>query len=128
MRQIGYIMLLKSVLAFFIGGAFCVIAQILIDKTSLTPAKILVLYVVVGVILGGTGVYEPLFDMAGCGASIPLTGFGANVAKGVREAVDREGIYGVLSGAFSAAATGCTVSLLSGFTASLFFKGTSKRL
>ena len=121
-------MLLKALLAFLVGGVFCVIAQILIDKTALTPAKILVFYVVFGVFFGGVGLFEPLFNVAGCGASLPLVGFGANVAKGVREAVDKLGFFGVLSGAFSAAAIGCTVSLLTGFLASLFFKGKSKRL
>ena len=122
------IMLIKSLLAFLIGGLFCVLAQILIDKTALTPAKILVFYVVFGVFLGGIGVFAPLFELAGCGASVPLVGFGGNVAKGVKKAVDEMGIYGVLGGAFSAAAIGCTVALLTGYIASLFFKGKSKRL
>ena len=121
-------MLTKSLFAFLIGGLFCVVAQILIDKTKLTPARILVSYVVLGVLLGATGVFAPLFELAGTGASLPLVGFGANVAKGVREAVDEKGIMGVLGGAFSAAAVGCTVSLLMGFIMSLFFKGKSKRL
>ena len=121
-------MLTKALLAFLVGGLFCVFAQILIDKTSLTPAKILVFYVIFGVFLGGIGVFKPLFELAGCGASVPLLGFGGNVAKGVREAVDSEGFFGILSGAFKAAAIGCTVSLLMGFISSLFFKGKSKRL
>ena len=121
-------MLIKSLIAFAVGGLFCLFAQILIDKTALTPAKILVFYVVFGVFLGGIGVFAPLFDFAGCGASVPLVGFGGNVAKGVKRAVDEVGIYGVLGGAFSAAAIGCTVSLLMGFLASLFFRGKSKRL
>ena len=121
-------MLIKSLLAFLLGGLFCVIAQILIDKTSLTPAKILVFYVVFGVFLGGTGIFDFLFKYFGCGASVPLVGFGANVAKGVREAVDKDGIFGILGGAFSAAAIGCTVSLLMGFLMSLFFRGKSKKL
>ena len=121
-------MILKSIIAFLVGGLFCVIAQILIDKTSLTPAKILVFYVVSGVVLGGVGLFEPLFNVAGCGASIPLVGFGGNIAKGVKKAVDEMGFFGVLSGAFSAAAIGCSVSLLMGFISSLFFKGKSKRL
>ena len=74
--------------AFFVGGVLCLIGQILIDKTKLTPARILVSYVVVGVILGGIGLYQPLLDFAGSGASVPLTGFGANLAKGVKEAID----------------------------------------
>lgn len=121
-------MILKSVIAFTVGGLLCVIAQILIDKTSLTPAKILVGYVVSGVIIGGIGLYEPLFKFAGCGASIPLLGFGGNVAKGVRRAVDSMGFFGVLGGAFSAAAIGCTAALLMGLIMSIFFKGKSKRL
>lgn len=121
-------MLIKSIFAFIIGGLFCAFAQILIDKTSLTPAKILVFYVVFGVFLGGVGLFEPLFDFAGCGASIPLVGFGGNVAKGVKKAVDEMGFFGVLGGAFSAASIGCTTALLTGFLASLLFKGKSKRL
>lgn len=121
-------MLTKSLFAFLIGGILCVIAQILIDKTALTPAKILVLYVVSGVIIGGTGLFDPLLELAGCGASLPLIGFGANVAKGVKKAIDSFGFFGILNGAFSAAAVGCTVSLLMGFLMSLFFKGKPKKL
>ena len=121
-------MITKAILAFIVGGLFCVLAQILIDKTSLTPARILVFYVVLGVFLGGVGLFEPLFKLSGCGASLPLVGFGANVAKGVRKAIEELGIFGVLGGAFSAAAIGCTVSLLMGFLMSLFFRGKSKRL
>ena len=121
-------MLIKSLFAFLVGGIFCVIAQILIDKTSLTPARILVGYVVTGVFLGGVGLFQPLFKLAGCGASIPLVGFGGNVAKGVKKAVDSMGFFGVLGGAFSAAAIGCTVALLMGLIMAIFFKGKSKRL
>lgn len=121
-------MLIKSLFAFFIGGLFCIIAQILIDKTSLTPAKILVLYVVSGVFIGSVGIFEPILKFAGCGASLPLVGFGANVAKGVKKAVDEMGIFGVLGGAFSSAAVGCTVSLLMGLLMSLFTRGKSKKL
>lgn len=121
-------MVIKSLLAFLVGGLLCVIAQILIDKTSFTPAKILVSFVVFGVFLGGVGLFEPLFEIAGCGASVPLLGFGGIVAKGVKKAVDIKGVLGILGGAFSAAAIGCTVALLTGFLASLFFKGKSKRL
>ena len=113
-------MLLKSLAAFLLGGIFCIIAQILIDKTRLTPAKILTGYVLFGIFLGAIGIYPLLFEAAGCGASIPLIGFGANVAKGVCEAVDKEGFFGVLSGAFSAASIGCTVSLFFGFVLFLF--------
>ena len=121
-------MLIKSLLAFAVGGFFCVLAQILIDKTSFTPARILVSFVILGVFLGGIGVFRPLFEIAGCGASVPLVGFGGNIAKGVKAAVDDEGIFGVLGGAFSSAAIGCTVSLVTGFLSSIFFKGKSKRL
>ncbi len=121
-------MITKALLAFLIGGLFCVLAQLLIDKTSLTPAKILVCFVVFGVFLGGVGLYKPLFEISGCGASVPLIGFGGNIAKGVKEAVDKDGIFGVLGGAFSSASVGCTVALLSGFISSVFFKGKSKRL
>ena len=121
-------MLIKSLLAFLVGGLFCLVAQILIDKTSFTPARILVFYVVFGVFLGGAGLFKPLFEVAGCGASVPLVGFGGVVAKGVKRAVDDAGIFGVLGGAFSAAAIGCTIALVTGFLASLFSKGKSKRL
>ena len=121
-------MILKLLFAFLVGGLFCVIAQILIDKTSFTPAKILVSFVVFGVFLGGVGLFEPLFEFAGCGASVPLVGFGGNVAKGVKEAVDTKGVLGILGGAFSAASIGCTVALIVGFVMSLFFRGKSKRL
>lgn len=121
-------MLTKSLIAFLVGGLFCVFAQILIDKTKLSPARILTFYVVLGVVIGAVGLYAPLFEVAGCGASLPLIGFGANVAKGVREAVDKEGLFGILSGAFSAASIGCTVSLFMGFLLSLFFKGKPKKM
>lgn len=121
-------MLLKILLAFFLGGLLCLIAQLLIDKTRLTPAKILVSYVVFGVFLGAVGLYEPLFKIFGCGASVPLIGFGGNIARGVREAVLKDGFFGALSGSFSAASAGCTVSLLSGLVSSLLSRGGSKRL
>ena len=122
------IMLIKSLIAFAVGGLLCVIAQILIDKTALTPAKILVSFVVAGVFLGATGIYQNLFDFAGCGASVPLLGFGGNVAKGVKEAVDSYGAFGIFSGAFTASAIGCSTALFTGFLASLFFRGKSKKL
>ena len=120
-------MLIKTLIAFIVGGLLCVIAQILIDKTSLTPGKILVSFVIFGVFLGAVGLYEPIFDFAGCGISVPLVGYGGNVARGVKEAIDSKGIAGILSGAFSASAIGCQTALLSGFLLSLFFKGKSKR-
>ena len=95
-------LLLTYLRAFLVGGAFCVIAQVLIDRTKLTPARILVSYVVVGVVLGGIGIYQPLVEFAGAGATVPLTGFGYLIAKGVREAVDKEGLLGALTGGLRA--------------------------
>jgi len=112
--------------AFAIGGALCVIAQLLIDRTKLTPARILVLYVVAGVVLGGIGVYAPLVDLAGAGATTPLTGFGYLIAKGVRQAVDEKGLLGALTGGISAAAGGIAAALVFGYLACLFFKGKPK--
>lgn len=113
--------------AFAVGGAFCVIAQILIDKTRLTPARILTVYVVVGVILGALGVYEPLLDWAGAGASVPLTGFGNVLAKGVRKAVDEKGLLGVFTGGLTASAAGICAALLFGLIFSLLFKAKEKK-
>ena len=121
-------MLLKSLFAFLIGGICCLVAQILIDKTKMTPAKILVFYVVFGVFFGAVGLYDPLFKICGCGISLPLIGFGSNIANGVREAVDNDGFLGILRGSFTAMSAGATLSLLFGFLASLFFKGKSKKL
>ena len=112
--------------AFAVGGAFCVIAQILIDKTRLTPARILVAYVVAGVILGAVGLYEPLANFAGAGATTPLTGFGYLIAKGVRRAVEEKGLVGALTGGLSAAAGGTAAALVFGFLASLLFRGKPK--
>ncbi len=112
--------------AFLIGGAFCVVAQILLDKTSLTPARILVGYVVAGVLLGAVGLYGPLAEFAGAGATVPLTGFGYLIAKGVRAAVEEKGLLGVLSGPLTAAAIGTTAALLFGFLAALISRGKPK--
>ena len=112
--------------AFLVGGGLCLIAQLLIDYTKLTPAKILVSYVVLGVILGGVGVYQPLVDFAGAGASVPLLGFGNTLAKGVREAVDAEGFLGVLTGGLKATAGGITTAIISGLIVSLLFKPKDK--
>ena len=112
--------------AFVVGGLFCVVAQILIDKTKLTPARILVGYVVVGVILGAIGLYKPLVDFAGSGASTPLTGFGYLISKGVKEAVDKQGILGALTGGLTAAAGGTAAAICFGFLASLVFKSKKK--
>lgn len=112
--------------AFWVGGALCLIGQILIDKTKLTPARILVSYVVAGVILGGIGVYKYLADFAGAGATVPLTGFGFNLAKGVKEAVDKDGFLGIFTGGLKASAGGITAAILAGLLASLIFKAKDK--
>ncbi len=118
--------LLDFVWIFVVGGLFCVFAQILIDKTKLTPARILVLYVVAGVILGGIGLYQPLVELAGTGATTPLTGFGYLIAKGVKKAMDEKGLLGALTGGFTAAAGGITAALVFGFLAAVVFKGKPK--
>ncbi len=115
--------LLKFVRAFIVGGLLCVIAQILIDKTKLTPARILVSYVTAGVVLGAIGLYKPLVDIAGAGATVPLTGFGYLISEGVREAVDKQGLLGALTGGFTAAAGGIAAALIFGYLAAAFFKG-----
>ena len=112
--------------AFLVGGALCLIGQILIDKTKLTPARILVSYVVMGVILGGVGIYGKLGDFAGAGASVPLTGFGNTLAKGVREAVDKDGFLGIFTGGLKATAGGITAAIVSGLIMSLIFKAKDK--
>ena len=111
---------LDYVWAFVIGGAFCIVAQILIDKTSLTPARILVGYVVAGVILGAVGLYEPLMNFAGAGASTPLTGFGYVIAKGVKTAVTEKGAFGILEGGLAASAAVISAVLVFSFIAALF--------
>ena len=121
-------MLTKSILAFLFGGALCLIAQILIDKTSFTPAKILVSYVVFGVFLGAVEVYPILFDVFGAGASVPLIGYGGNIAAGVREAVERHGFFGAIEGAVMASGAGLSASVFSAFITSILFKAKSKRL
>ncbi len=113
---------LEYLRVFIVGGLFCVIAQILIDRTKLTPARILVAYVVAGVILGGVGLYQPIIDYAGAGATVPLTGFGALISRGVRDAVDKDGLIGVLTGGLEASAGGITAALFFGLIASLLFK------
>lgn len=105
--------------AFVVGGAICAVGQLLIDKTKLTPARILVCYVVLGVILGGAGVYEKLVDFAGAGATVPLTGFGYTLAKGVKEAVAEQGVLGALTGGLKAASGGITAAVFFGFLAAL---------
>ena len=105
--------------AFLAGGVFCLIGQALIDFTKLTPARILVAYVVAGVFLGAAGLYEPLIDLAGAGASVPLTGFGYNLSQGVKKAVAEDGALGILTGGFTAAAAGMSAALLFGALASV---------
>ena len=112
--------------AFLVGGILCVIAQILIDKTKLTPARILVLYVVAGVILGAVGLYKPLVDFGGSGATTPLPGFGYLISKGVKEAVDEKGLLGSLTGPLTAAAGGTAAALVFGYLVALVSKGKAK--
>ncbi len=112
---------------FIVGGVLCVIGQILIDKTKLTPARILVLYVTVGAILGGIGIYQKLIDFAGCGATVPLTGFGANLAKGALEAVKEQGLLGAFIGGVKASAGGIAAAVFFGYLASLIAKPKIKK-
>ncbi|MBE6687862.1 MAG: stage V sporulation protein AE [Ruminococcaceae bacterium] len=111
---------------FACGGILCVIAQILIDKTKLTPAKILTGYVTAGVILTSVGVYKPLVDFAGCGATVPLTGFGYALMEGVRKAVENDGFVGVITGGLTGTAGGITAAIFFSLAVSIIFKGKSK--
>lgn len=112
--------------AFWVGGLFCVIAQILIDRTKLTPARILTGYVCTGVLLSAIGLYGPLKEFAGAGAGVPLTGFGHVLAEGVRSAVQENGLLGALSGGISAASVGISASLLFALIWSLLFRSKQK--
>ena len=112
--------------AFIVGGIICVIGQILIDKTKLTPARILVGYVVAGVVLGALGLYQPLVDFAGAGASVPLSGFGNLLAKGTLQAVQTDGLLGALTGPLTAGAAGITAAVLLGLLVALIFKPKDK--
>ena len=112
--------------AFLCGGILCAIGQILIDKTQLTPARILTGYVVAGVLLSGIGIYEPIAQWGGAGATVPLTGFGYNLAKGVKEAVDKDGFLGIFTGGLKASAGGITAAILAGLLCSLIFKAKDK--
>lgn len=118
--------ILDLIKAFVVGGILCVIGQILIDKTKLTPARILVSYVVIGVILGAIGIYKPLTEFAGAGATVPLTGFGYNLAKGVKEAVDESGLLGAFTGGLKATAGGIAAAVTAGLLVSLIFKPKDK--
>ncbi|MBR5438292.1 MAG: stage V sporulation protein AE [Clostridia bacterium] len=113
--------------AFIVGGAICTVGQLLIDLTKLTPAKILVSFVIIGVILGGLGIYEPLVKWAGAGATLPLTGFGYNLAKGTKEAIGEDGIMGILSGPLSSASVGIMAAVICGLVVSLFAKSKDKQ-
>lgn len=119
--------LMGYVWAFIVGGLLCLIAQILIDKTKMTPARILVSYVVAGVILGGIGIYEPIVKFAGGGATVPLTGFGYTISKGIQKAVNEHGLLGALTGGITGAAAGITAALVFSLLAALIFKSKPKR-
>ncbi len=112
---------------FAVGGILCAIGQLLIDKTKLTPARILTAYVVAGVILGAVGLYQPLADWAGAGASVPLTGFGNALAKGVKQAVEKDGLLGVFTGGFTASAAGICAAVFFGIIVALLFKPKEKK-
>lgn len=112
--------------AFLIGGFLCLMGQILIDKTKLTPARILVSYVVLGVLLGAVGLYKPFAEFAGAGATVPLTGFGYTLSKGVREAVDSKGFLGIFTGGLKACAGGIAAAIFAGLLVSLIFKDKDK--
>lgn len=113
---------LEYVRAFLVGGLFCAIGQVLIDYTKLTPARILVTYVVAGVVLGGCGLYQPLVKYAGAGATVPLTGFGYLLSKGVRQAVEEDGLLGAFTGGLTSAAAGITAAMVFGLVVALLFK------
>ena len=117
---------LDYIKAFLVGGLFCLIGQILIDKTKLTPARILVSYVVIGVLLGAIGIYKPIVEFAGAGATVPLTGFGYNLAKGVKEAIQEDGFLGIFTGGLKACAGGIAAAVIAGLIASLLFKAKDK--
>ena len=118
---------MEYVRAFFVGGALCALGQILIDRTKLTPARILTCYVVLGVLLGAVGVYQPFADWAGSGATVPLTGFGNTLARGVREAVAEKGLLGAFTGGFTAAAGGICAAVFFGYLVALLFRPREKR-
>ena len=126
MQSKGVVIFMEYLMAFLIGGLFCAIGQILIDYTKLTPARILVAYVVAGVILGGLNLYKRIIDFAGGGATVPLTGFGYLLSKGVREDIDKNGILGIFTGGLTAAAAGISAALLFGFITALIFKSAHK--
>ncbi len=108
--------------AFIVGGLICTVVQLFLDHTQLMPGRVMVILVVTGVILGALGVYEPLISWAGCGASVPLSGFGYNLSKGVMDAVNTDGFLGIFKGGIEAAATGISAALVFSYIASLIFK------
>lgn len=122
----GMDILISCVKAFLVGGAICAVGQVLIDYTKLTPARILVTFVVLGVFLGAVGVYGPLVEFAGAGATVPLTGFGYTLAKGVKQAVHEHGLLGVLMGGLTATSTGITAAILAAFVTALLSKSKEK--
>lgn len=124
LQSIDWMQLLRC---FITGGIICIIGQILIDKTKLTPARILVTFVTAGAILGGLGIYKYLIDFAGCGATVPLTGFGANLAKGAIESVKEDGILGAFTGGVKASAGGIAAAIFFGYIASLLAKPKIKK-
>jgi stage V sporulation protein AE len=119
-----WFMILK---AFIVGGLICIVGQILIDKTKLTSARILVIFVTAGVILGGLGIYQYLIDFAGCGATVPLTGFGSLLAKGTKEAISEKGLIGVFTGGITSASAGIAAAVFFGYIASLVSKPKIKK-
>ena len=112
--------------AFLVGGLFCLIGQVLMDKTKLTPARILVSYVVAGVFLTAVGIYKPIAEFAGAGATVPLTGFGYTLANGVKETIDQEGFLGIFTGGLKSTAGGITMAIFAGLLVSLIFKAKDK--
>lgn len=113
---------MEYIKAFIVGGIICAIVQILMDKTKLMPGRIMVLLVCTGALLGAVGVYEPFAEWAGAGATVPLIGFGNTLFKGVRDAVDAEGLIGLFKGGFSASAVGISAALIFGYISSIIFK------
>ena len=118
---------LPYIKCFLVGGLLCAVGQVLIDKTGLTPARILTIYVVAGVVLGAFGVYDDLILFAGAGASVPLTGFGNTLARGMRRAVAEHGALGIFTGGFTAAAAGVCAAIVFGYLAALVFRSREKR-
>ena len=117
---------MEIIRAFFCGGLLCLVGQVLIDKTKLTPARILVAYVVAGVVLGAVGVYKPFAEFAGAGATVPLTGFGYLLSKGVKEAIVQKGCIGILTGGLKAASGGITAAVIAALVVSLLFRAKDK--